>query len=499
MPKKIRVHELAKELGMSNQETLDLCMSLGMGVKSHSSSIEEAQADRARHKARRESLGSARGPEAGSSRSRRGRIVGRPHGQGPFVGRDAAGRRRSRYGRLPGRGRGSTQQRSARQPRAPRSNRDVPARDAPADRTSAPRSASRQPSPRSHPSRRAPEPLAGGEPAASRGSRPPLAGAGTSTEAHRLSRVPGEPPQVEEAIRTAADDRSAGPGAVPQSAAAGSASPPLATSDPGGAAARSAPRSDAADPATTISSGPESDSATIISSSGSTAPRKRADASPAARAPSQPVGSALSDRRSTRSRRAGSPSPGAKRAPNRPAAKRPRVKPVGNRPRPTGGNARPAAKRAKPAGEGGATRSRAGRPAGPPLSRSGKPIPPPPPPRRLHSSFNRPRPGGAGRRPGTGRTARAQPDASRPRAGVGKHTARRPRQAPARWPSPIQAGQVPAGRRSARLETPGGSHSRRPPPRRGRPSPLFARHRSARPGQGSRPAQTAPQTPQPQA
>ena len=58
MPKKIRVYELARELGISNQSTLDLCVSLGMGVKSHSSSIEEAQADRARRKARREGLGS---------------------------------------------------------------------------------------------------------------------------------------------------------------------------------------------------------------------------------------------------------------------------------------------------------------------------------------------------------------------------------------------------------------------------------------------------------
>lgn len=60
MPKKIRVHELAKELGMTNQSTLDLCLSLGMGVKSHSSSIEEAQADRARRKARRDKQNNSR-------------------------------------------------------------------------------------------------------------------------------------------------------------------------------------------------------------------------------------------------------------------------------------------------------------------------------------------------------------------------------------------------------------------------------------------------------
>ena len=56
MPKKIRVYELARELGLTNKEALDLCVSLGIGVKSHSSSIEEAQADRARRKAEREGL-----------------------------------------------------------------------------------------------------------------------------------------------------------------------------------------------------------------------------------------------------------------------------------------------------------------------------------------------------------------------------------------------------------------------------------------------------------
>lgn len=41
---------------MTNKETLDLCLSLGIGVKTHSSSIEEAQADRVRRKAEREGL-----------------------------------------------------------------------------------------------------------------------------------------------------------------------------------------------------------------------------------------------------------------------------------------------------------------------------------------------------------------------------------------------------------------------------------------------------------
>ena len=48
VPKNIRVYELARELGMTNAEVLDLCESLGIGVKSHSSGIVAAQADRAR-------------------------------------------------------------------------------------------------------------------------------------------------------------------------------------------------------------------------------------------------------------------------------------------------------------------------------------------------------------------------------------------------------------------------------------------------------------------
>jgi len=56
LPRRIRVYELARELGLSNKETLDVCSALGIGVKSHSSSIEDAQADRVRRKAEREGL-----------------------------------------------------------------------------------------------------------------------------------------------------------------------------------------------------------------------------------------------------------------------------------------------------------------------------------------------------------------------------------------------------------------------------------------------------------
>jgi translation initiation factor IF-2 len=56
LPKKIRVYELARELGLTNKETVDLAVGLGIGVKSHSSSIEDAQADRVRRKADAEGL-----------------------------------------------------------------------------------------------------------------------------------------------------------------------------------------------------------------------------------------------------------------------------------------------------------------------------------------------------------------------------------------------------------------------------------------------------------
>ncbi len=63
MPSNLRVHELAKELGLTNKECLDLCLSLGIGVKTHSSSVVEAQADRVRRRAEREGLVRDQQPE----------------------------------------------------------------------------------------------------------------------------------------------------------------------------------------------------------------------------------------------------------------------------------------------------------------------------------------------------------------------------------------------------------------------------------------------------
>jgi translation initiation factor IF-2 len=61
--KKIRVFELARELGMTNKEVLELSENLGVGVKSHSSGMIEAQADRVRRKAEREGLTRDEQPE----------------------------------------------------------------------------------------------------------------------------------------------------------------------------------------------------------------------------------------------------------------------------------------------------------------------------------------------------------------------------------------------------------------------------------------------------
>lgn len=57
LARKLRVYEIAKELGLSNKEALDLCLALGVDVKNHSSSVEEAHADRIRRRAQRDHLG----------------------------------------------------------------------------------------------------------------------------------------------------------------------------------------------------------------------------------------------------------------------------------------------------------------------------------------------------------------------------------------------------------------------------------------------------------
>ncbi|MFK7917420.1 MAG: translation initiation factor IF-2 [Ilumatobacter sp.] len=61
--KKIRVHELAKELGMTNKEVLDLAQAAGVAAKAPSSSLQEAYADMLRRRAEREGLTRDEQPE----------------------------------------------------------------------------------------------------------------------------------------------------------------------------------------------------------------------------------------------------------------------------------------------------------------------------------------------------------------------------------------------------------------------------------------------------
>ena len=63
MAKNMRVHELAKELGMTNGEAVDLALTLGVPVKSHSSSLNEAYADMIRRHAVRDGLTRPEQPE----------------------------------------------------------------------------------------------------------------------------------------------------------------------------------------------------------------------------------------------------------------------------------------------------------------------------------------------------------------------------------------------------------------------------------------------------
>ena len=68
MPKAKRVHEIAKELGMTNAEVIDLSGKLGIGVKGPSSTIIDAQADRIRARADREGLTRETQPEEPSAK-----------------------------------------------------------------------------------------------------------------------------------------------------------------------------------------------------------------------------------------------------------------------------------------------------------------------------------------------------------------------------------------------------------------------------------------------
>ena len=91
MPRKrIRVYELARELGVENKDVLDLCDELRIGVGSHSSSIEEPQADRVRRLARDKGLGGS-GQEDERARRRRKRREAREGGSSDTPAETAPG------------------------------------------------------------------------------------------------------------------------------------------------------------------------------------------------------------------------------------------------------------------------------------------------------------------------------------------------------------------------------------------------------------------------
>ena len=68
----MRVHELAKKLGMTNAEMMALCEVMGVGVKTHSSTLIEAQADRLERRAIRDGLTRDEQPDEPKPAKKRG-------------------------------------------------------------------------------------------------------------------------------------------------------------------------------------------------------------------------------------------------------------------------------------------------------------------------------------------------------------------------------------------------------------------------------------------
>ena len=234
LPKKIRVYELAKELGLTNKEGLDLALSLGIGVKSHSSSIEDAQADRVRRKADAEGLRREVTPEeppAPPAPAPDKRAAGRTiSSSSPATARSTSGEARaprlisSRPTGSPAPSAGTPAGRSAGQPDRPRprppgpSDLTLPRRPRPRPRCSG-RARVATPAP-PRPRRPRPRPRPGSRPTAARLRR----------QRPRPLRRPAAP-QSRATAPTTAPPSAPAPGAVPGSAAASSApatAPPAA-------------------------------------------------------------------------------------------------------------------------------------------------------------------------------------------------------------------------------------------------------------------------------
>src|SRR5687768_8061812 len=79
----MRVHELAKELGMTNKEMVDLTIAMGIDVKSHSSTLIEAQADRVRRRAAKDGLIRDQQPEEPPKATKGGKKAAAPAADKP--------------------------------------------------------------------------------------------------------------------------------------------------------------------------------------------------------------------------------------------------------------------------------------------------------------------------------------------------------------------------------------------------------------------------------
>jgi len=338
----MRLHELAKELGMTNQEVVDLCGVLGVPVKSHSSSLNEAYADMVRRRAIRDGLTRDEQPEEPKSEKRRTKKSAAKTDKA-----DAKAKTETKAEKA------ATKAEQAEQPEAKADQRTEEQATAEEPRTAKAEATTATAAPEQAATKaeqaEQPEAKAGGEPASSPGAKEASAGPATPAAA------PAEAPAAR-----ATEPPAQAPGASspqPQS-------PPRSDTAPRPATAP--PRPAAPPPGTT----------------------RPAPQQPAARSGDRVISS-------------GRPAPpGAPRPADAPAARgdappRPSTPPQKKPPVPAGARGRPLSPSGRPIPP----------PPGRPLSPSGRPIPPPPgsarpsPPRPGGSPA---RPGGGGPRPGGG-------------------------------------------------------------------------------------------------
>ncbi|MBI2710501.1 MAG: translation initiation factor IF-2 [Actinobacteria bacterium] len=454
MAAKIRVHELAKELGLTNKEALDLCGGLGIGVKTHSSSIEDAQADRVRRKAEREGLKRDQQPEEPAVASKQ------KTAKGP---RGAAAE--------------TTPADAAPADAAPANAAPANASPGEAHEVAVPSAVAAAPASTEAPRPDAAEAPTTGAPA---GQAPPAEPGVTDRPATSAPQAPVERPA---AADLPAERPAAAASAVPPAAPAAPAVPPAQAPAERPAASAPAPAAAPSEPS------PTARAASVrkaITSSGSEHPprplRREAEGSDAERVGVRPGGGPLAP---------------AARGPVSPGGAFPRTAPPGaSGPGRSTGPSGPPGSAPGSSGSGGAPGSAApasagpgpigARPSGPPpaarrspVSSSGKPIPPPPGPPKSSSGKPIPPPpgmggrgapagrgpggGGVGARPGgpagRGRPPMGGPRTSVPGAGVGGPPGRGPG-GPGGGPGGFGGpGGGPGGR-------PGGPPGRRPPQRR---------------------------------